>query len=300
MSNVLKREKQIQVLHHLIEGNTLRSTARLTKTHRTAIQNLLVAFGQKCQAFMDSKLRGLTLKHVECDEIWTFVGKKQARLTVDEKRERHDIGDIYVWTALDNETKLIASFVVGKRSADNARRLMMDLASRLRWPSATSSDARNYARPGYQKIVQISSDMFAAYPEAVDLAFGPYVKFGTIRKDYRNATMPYSPSEMVGTERKGIFGISESEIDSICTSHVERNNLTIRTLLKRFTRLSLGFSKKLANLQAAVSVFFAYYNFVWRTRDAINGRERLPAAMLAGVVDRLWSFEDLYDAAMMA
>jgi hypothetical protein len=140
--------------------------------------------------------------------------------------------------------------------------------------------------------------MFAAYPEAVDLAFGPYVKFGTIRKDYRNATMPYTPSEMVGTERKGIFGIGEDEINSICTSHVERNNLTIRTLLKRFTRLSLGFSKKLENLQAACSVFFAYYNFVWRTRDAMNGRERLPAAMLAGVVDRLWTFEDLFDAVM--
>jgi IS1 family transposase len=296
MANVLKREKQIEVLHHLIEGNTLRSTARLTKVHRTAIQNLLVSFGQKCQAFMDAKLRGLTLDHVECDEIWTFCGKKQARLTVDEKRERHDIGDIYVWTALDAETKLIASFVVGKRSADNARKLMMDLASRLKWPTAGESDARNYARPGYAKITQISTDMFAAYPEAVDLAFGPYVKFGTIRKDYRNATMPYTPSEMIGTERRGIFGISESELNTICTSHVERNNLTIRTLMKRFTRLSLGFSKKLANLQAACSVFFAYYNFVWRTRDAINGRERLPAAMLAGVIDKLWSFEDLFDA----
>jgi IS1 transposase len=124
----------------------------------------------------------------------------------------------------------------------------------------------------------------------------PNAKFGTIRKDYRNATMPYTPSEMVGTERKGIFGISESEINTICTSHVERNNLTIRTLLKRFTRLSLGFSKKLENLQAACSMFFAFYNFVWRTREPEGGRLRLPAAMLAGVTDRLWSFEDLFDA----
>ena len=103
---------------------------------------------------------------------------------------------------------------------------------------------------------------------------------------------------MVGTKRRGIFGIREDQINSICTSHVERNNLTIRTLLKRFTRLSLGFSKKLANLQAACSVFFAYYNWVWCTRDAINWRYRLPAAMLAGVTDRLWSFADLYGAVL--
>jgi IS1 family transposase len=296
MANVLKREKQIEVLHHLIEGNTLRSTTRLTGVHRTTIQNLLVDFGARCQQFMDHELRGLTLNHAEVDEIWTFVGKKQSRLTVDERRERHDIGDVYLWTALDAETKLVASHLVGKRSADSARRLMMDLASRLQWPEARSSDARNFERPGYQKIIQISTDGFAPYPEAVDMAFGPYAKFGTIVKDYRNAILPYTPSEIVGTKRRAVFGMNEVEVRSICTSHVERNNLTIRTLLKRFTRLSLGFSKKLANLQAACAMFFAYYNFVWRTRDAINGRYRLPAAMLAGVTDRLWSFEDLFDA----
>ena len=296
MPNVLKREKQIEVLHHLIEGNTLRSTARLCGVHRTTIQNLLVDFGQRCQRFMDRELRSLTLKHVEVDEVWTFVGKKQARLTLDERAERSDLGDVYLWTALDAETKLVASHLVGKRSADNARRLMMDLASRLQWPTAGQSDDRNYNRPGFQKITQISTDGFTAYPEAVDLAFGPYVKFGTIVKDYRNASLPYTPSEMVGTKRKGIFGIPDDEVRSICTSHTERHNLTVRTLLKRFTRLSLGFSKKLANLQAAVSIFMAYYNWVWRTRDAINGRYRLPAAMLAGVTDRLWTFEDLFNA----
>ncbi len=296
MANILKREQQIEVLHHLIEGNTLRSTTRLTGVHRTTIQNLLVSFGDKCQDFLDRELRGLTLAHAEVDEIWTFVGKKQSRLTVDERQERSDIGDIYLWTALDADTKLVASHIVGKRSADNARKLMMDLASRLKWPSPTSSDAQNFAKPGYRKIIQISTDGFSPYPEAVDLAFGPYAKFGTIVKDYRNATLPYTPSEIVGTKRRTVFGMQESEQRSICTSHVERNNLTIRTLLKRFTRLSLGFSKKLANLQAACSLFMAYYNFVWRTRDAINGRYRLPAAMLAGVTDRLWDFDDLYDS----
>ncbi len=214
------------------------------------------------------------------------------------------MGDVYLWTALDQDTKLVASFILGKRSADNARRLMMDLSHRLVFPRPHQSDPHGYQTGGYLHITQLSTDALAAYPEAVDLAFGPYAKFGTIKKDDRNATQPgrYASPEMVGTERKGIFGINEQEERTICTSHVERHNLTIRTLMKRFTRLSLGFSKKLENLEAACAMFLAYYNFVWRTRepDQSNqpGKHRLPAAMAAGVVDRLMSFEDLFDAVM--
>jgi hypothetical protein len=120
MCNILPRSKQIEVLHHLVEGNTLRSTTRLTGVHRTTIMNLMVTFGQRCKAYMDAQLRNLTLDHIEVDEIWTFCVKKQGRLTPDEKARRHDIGDVYLWTALDKETKLVASFIVGKRSADNA------------------------------------------------------------------------------------------------------------------------------------------------------------------------------------
>jgi IS1 family transposase len=301
MANHLPRDKQIEVLHHLVEGNTLRSTARLTGVHRTTIMHLLVSFGRRCKAYLDARLRNLTLEHVEVDEIWTFVGKKQGRLTDEEKAECHDIGDVYLWTALDKDTKLVASFLVGKRSADNARRLMVDLRGRLTMPRPHQSDPHAYQAGGYVHITQISTDGFQAYPEAVDLAFGPYAKYGTIIKDYRNATQPgrYAPPEMVGTERRGVFGIREDEEWSICTSHVERNNLTIRTLLKRFTRLSLGFSKKLENLEAACAVFVAYYNFVWRTRQPDGvGRMRLPAAMMAGVTDRLMSFEELFDAVM--
>ncbi len=182
----------------------------------------------------------------------------------------------------------------------SARRLMKDLAGRLVMPKPHESDPHAYQTRDYLHITQISTDGFAAYPEAVDLAFGPYAKYGQIIKDYRNADQPgrYAPPEMVATERKGIFGINEYEERSICTSHVERHNLTIRTLMKRFTRLSLGFSKKLENLEAACAMFLAYYNFVWRTRDAEEGRTRLPAAMAAGVVDTLWRFEDLFDAVM--
>ena len=240
-------------------------------------------------------LRGLTLRHVEVDEIWTFVYKKQGRLEAEEKVERFDIGDIYLWTCLDQDTKLIASFVVGKRSADNARRLMVDLRERLVMPSPAQSDQTG----SYLKITQISTDGFAAYPEAVDLAFGPYVKYGQIIKDYRNADQPgrYAPPEMIGTERRRVFAMNEGEERTICTSHVERHNLTIRTLMQRFTRLSLGFSKKLENLEAAVAMFMAYYNFVWRTRKpGRSGRYRVPAAVAAGVIPNLWTFNDLFNA----
>ena len=198
MANHLPREKQIEVLHHLVEGNTLRSTARLSGVHRTTIMNLMVKFGTACKAYMDAQLRGLTLRHVEVDEIWTFVAKKQGRLEAEEKAECFDKGDVYVWTALDQDTKLIASFVVGKRSADNARKLMTDLSRRMVMPDARQSD-----RTGtFVRITQISTDGFAAYPEAVDLAFGPYAKYGQIIKDYRNHDQPgrYGPPEMVGTE----------------------------------------------------------------------------------------------------
>jgi len=262
--------------------------------------NLMVKFGAACKRYMDAQLRGLTLRHVEVDEIWTFVGKKQGRLTPEEKAECYDMGDVYLWTALDQDTKLVPSFVVGKRSADNARKLMVDLSHRLTMPKPHQSDPHGFKAGGYVYITQLSTDGFAAYPEAVDLAFGPYAKYGQIIKDYRNATQPgrYAPPEMIGTERKGIFGIREDEERTICTSHVERHNLTIRTLMKRFTRLSLGFSKKLENLEAACAMFLAYYNFVWRTHDVLGERTRLPAAMAAGVVDRLMSFEDLFDAVM--
>jgi IS1 family transposase len=294
MANVLPREKRISVLHHLVEGNTLPSTTRLTGVHRTTIQNLLVDFGEQCQAYMDRTMRGLSLTHVECDEIWTFVAKKQSRLTVTEREERADIGDVYLWTALDAETKLVASYVVGKRSADNARRLMTDLASRLSFPKPHAGDAHAYQPAQRLYITQVSTDGFPGYPEAVDLAFGGHARYGIIIKEYRNATMNYTPSEIVGTQRRPVTG--ELTPWAICTSHVERHNLTIRTLMKRFTRLSLGFSKKLENLEAACAMFLCFYNFCWRTRLPLkSGRLRKPAAMAAGVADRLWSFDDMYD-----
>jgi hypothetical protein len=136
------------------------------------------------------------------------------------------------------------------------------------------------------------------------LPFGPYARLGTIQKDYRNATMLDTPSEIVGTIRRAVFGMQPDEMDSICTSHVERHNMTSRTLMKRFTRLGLGFSKKIDNHAAAIAGFLAFDNFVWRTRQSDEGgqpgRLRPTAAMMVGVKDRLWTFEDLFEAAMAA
>ncbi len=302
MCNTHKPERQKRVLHMLLEGDSIRSTERITGFHRDTICRLVVRFGKACKSFLDQHLHGPTLNHIEVDEIWTFVGKKQGRLTPEEKAERYDIGGVYLWTCLDKNTKLVASFLVGKRSADNARKLMVDLAHRLVMPEPHASDPHGYKPGGYLHITQISTDGFNGYPEAVDLAFGPYVKYGQIIKDYRNVDQPgrYAPPEMIATERKGIFGITEQNERTICTSHIERHNLTIRALMKRFTHLCLGFSKKLENLEAACAMFLAYYNFCWRTRypdhSGKPGKRRPPAAVMAGVVPSLWKFDDLFKA----
>lgn len=299
MANVLPHDTRKMILRLLCEGNSLRSASRITGCHTRTIGNLMLQFGTICETFLAENVKGLSLRHVEVDEVWTFVGKKQARLTTDERAERHDIGDVYLWTCLDQDTKLLASYTVGKRSADMARRLMTDLAKRMELPKPHESDRHHYAEGSHRTVIQISTDGFAAYPEAVDLAFGPYAKYGQIIKEYRNAAMAYTPSEMVGTVRRSIRGLDKSEERSICTSHVERNNLTVRTFLRRFTRLSLGFSKKLEYLAAACGMFVAYYDFVWRTRHSDRsgrpGKLRPTAAMMAKVTDHLWTFDELYE-----
>jgi IS1 family transposase len=297
MANVLKKERQMQALELLTNGCSIRATERVTGIHRDTICRLVVRFGDACRVFLDRQMNDLELTHVEVDEIWTFVGKKQARLTTDERAERSDIGDVYLWIGVDHPTRLVPSFILGKRSADMARRFMLDLAGRLVAPqNPHQSDDHAYNRPGYRPIVQISTDGFPAYPEAVDLAFGPYAKFGTIIKDYRNAQIIYTPSEMVGAKRRGVFGIGDHEERTICTSHVERHNLTTRTFMKRFNRLTLGFSKKLENLAAATAMYIAFYNYCWRPRKPGKTGKRFPTpCMMAGITEKPWSFAELFE-----
>jgi len=288
-----------QALRLLVEGMSIRATERSTGIHRDTLCKLVVLFGEACRRFLDERMHGLKLSHLQFDEQWTWVGRKQARLTTDEKAQRHDVGDVYIWTCIDQKTKLMPSFMLGKRSADNARRFLMDVAGRLIFPNSFSSDAHAFADGTYKPIVQISTDAFAGYREAVDLAFGPYVKFGQIRKEFRNARMLYTPSEMVGTKRTGIRGIGDREKRTICTSHVERLNGTQRVFLKRLNRLTLCFSKKLRNLEAAFGMFAAYYNFTWQTRmPGKSGKKRPSAAMMAGLTGHVWSFDELFDVAL--
>jgi len=211
-------------LRLLVEGMSIRATERTTGVARNTICKLLVYFGDKCREFLDQRMRNLRLEHLQFDEQWTYIAKKQSRLTLLERERLYDAGDVYLWTCIDQKTKLMPSFRVGKRSADNARRFLLDVAGRLVWPDTRphASDAHAWKPEGYTPVTQISTDGFPAYPEAVDLAFGPYVKFGTIIKEYRNAAMIYTPSEMVGTKRTGIKGISGRQQRTICTSHVER------------------------------------------------------------------------------
>jgi len=230
------------VLRLLTEGMSIRATEWTTGVHRDTICKLIVLFGNVCREFLDQRMRGLRRSHLQFDEQWTFVGKRQSRLTMTERETCSDKGDIFLWTCVDQRTKLMPSFIVGKRSADNARRFMMDVASRLMFPNAHDSDRHAYMAGGYRIVVQISTDGFSPYPEAVDLAFGPYVKYGTIVKDYRNASIIYTPSEMVGTKRTGIREIKGRETRTICTSHIERLNGAQRLFLKRLNRLTLCFS----------------------------------------------------------
>jgi IS1 family transposase len=244
------------------------------QTNIPSVLRQLTWAGQHCAALLEGKLQGLKCRHLECDEIWTFCQKKQANLTIEERAERHDIGDVYLWTAQDQDSRLIAHHLLGKRSADNARRFMVQLADNLMQPDG------GYGTP------QISVDGFAAYPEAVDLAFGRDCKLGVIIKEYRNSRLQYDPSEIVGTKRMRMRGAIEDR--SICTSHVERNNLTIRTFMRRFTRLAIGFSRKLSNLEAACNLHMAYFNFCWRP-----GEMRVTPAQAAGIADHCWTFDEL-------
>jgi transposase-like protein/IS1 family transposase len=287
------------VLRLLTEGMSIRATERTTGVDRNTICKLLVFFGDACQRFLDERMQGLTLSHLQFDEQWTYVAKKQSRLTTDERAERHDVGDVFLWTCIDQRTKLMPAFLIGKRSADNARRFMSDVASRLEWPKPHASDAHNFQSGGYKPIVQISTDGFAGYPEAIDLAFGPYVKYGQCIKNFRNANMIYTPSEMIGTERKPIRGIGDRERRTISTSHIERLNGTQRVFMKRLNRLTLCFSKKLRNLEAAFAMFAAYYNFCWQTRKpGKSGAKRATAAMMAKVAGHVWSFDELFAAVL--
>jgi IS1 family transposase len=220
-------------------------------------------------------MRNLKLSHIQADEIWTFVGCKQDKL----KKAlviTPGMGDQYVYVAFDQDTKLIVTYAIGKRNKEVTRAFMYDLADRI-----------------ITEHPQLSTDGFNAYPAAVKAAFGDEVAYGQIIKEFAESPQPgrYGPPVMVASERRQITGLSDIELQSICTSHVERNNLTIRTFVRRFTRLSLGFSKKLENLAAAFALHTAHYNFC-----RVHSKLRVTPAMEAGITDHVWELGELLAA----
>ena len=271
--NKLNSQKQEMIITQLIEGSSVRSTERITDVHRDTILRLMVRVGNACQKMMDEKLRNLTCGKIQVDEIWCYVGKKQRHL-----KETDDIrqcGDFWTWVAIDADSKLVPAHKVGKRDFYMATQFIDDLSSRL------------------TNRVQLSSDMLSLYIEAVESAFGENVDYGQIVKSYETEHIGpgrYSPPHVISAERKSIMG--DPSFNNISTSYIERQNLTMRMSMRRFTRLTNAFSKKLENLKAAVALHFAHYNFV-----RIHRTHRVTPAMEAKVENRLWTIGDLVELA---
>jgi len=273
MANVLSTDKQIAVIGALAEGSSIRSIERITGVHRDTIMRLGVKVGQGCTTLLDAKMRDLPCNRLEFDEIWGFIGKKEKHVTVDDDSE---CGDAWTFCAVDSETKLVPAFKVGKRDAATANAFVQDVASRMR------------------NRVQISTDGLRAYVEAVEKAFGSEVDYAQIVKTYGYEEVSnnrrYSAPEFVSSEKKVIVG--QPNVSLISTSYIERLNATTRLHMRRLTRLTLAFSKKRENFEAAVGLHFAYYNFVKRHNSL-----RCTPAMAAGVERDFWSVADLLEAA---
>jgi IS1 family transposase len=274
MANVLPTEKQVAVLRALAEGMSVRSTERMLDVSRETVLSLLVRVGDGCERLLDTTMRDIACNRIEVDEIWSFVAKKQRHVTDEDNTAV--VGDTWVWIAIDPESKLVPCYRVGKRDAATANAFAADLAARLR------------------NRVQISSDGLNLYVDAIERAFGARVDYGQIVKAYEAEPLGpgrYSPPMVVSVEKTVVAG--RPDPDRICTSIVERQNLSMRMATRRFTRLTNGFSKKLRNHRAAVALWFAHYNLV-----RVHGTTRVTPAMASGIVNSVWSLEDLLDAAL--
>jgi IS1 family transposase len=275
MANVLPKDKQIAIINMLAEDSSMRAISRITGVHQDTICRLGVRVGRGCAKILDAKMRDLTCRFLQFDEIWGFIGKKEKHLSTDDDPT---LGDVWTFCAIDAETKLVPPYKCGKRTHVTANAFVSDVASRLK------------NRP------QISSDGLRAYVEAVENAFGMDVDFGMIIKNYgidkgeHHQERRYSAPEVTSMQKMVVAGYPNPDL--ISTSHIERLNGTTRLHMRRLTRLTYAFSKKLENFDAAVALHFAYYNFV-RTHKTI----RMTPAMAAGIERNFWTVGDLVEAA---
>jgi IS1 family transposase len=269
--NRLSLEKRTQILKCLVEGNSIRATTRICDVSKNTVTKLLVEVGEACLKYQDEHLRNISCKRIQCDEIWAFCYAKEKNVPAD-KKGQFGYGDVYTWTGISADSKLMVSWMVGKRDAQTAHWFVSDLAERL------------------ANRVQLTTDGLRVYVDAIEAQFGANIDYAMLVKLYGESSEAtekrYSPAKYVSSEKKRITGLPDP--DHISTSYVERNNLTMRMGMRRFTRLTNGFSKKVENLAHAVSLHFMYYNFV-----RIHQSLRVTPAMEAGVTDHLWTVEDI-------
>jgi IS1 family transposase len=270
MANVLKADKRVAVIAALCEGNSVNSTCRMTGVAKNTVLKLLVDLGTVCAVYMDETLRDLPCKRLQVDEIWAFVHAK-AKNVPTEKRGTFGYGDVWTFTAIDAETKLVPSFLVGLRDSATATEFCMDLASRM------------------ASRIQLTTDGHKMYLSAVEAGFGGAVDYAMLNKLYASSQEEtrYSPAVCIGCEKKAVQG--DPDPRHVSTSYVERQNLTMRMSMRRFTRLTNAFSKKVENLIAAVAVHYMYYNFA-RPHMSLKGKT---PAQAAGVTTRQWTVQDI-------
>jgi IS1 family transposase len=273
--NKLPKSKRVQILSALAEGCSLRSTSRMAGVSINTVTKLLVDAGKVCAEYQHRVMRNLPCSRLELDEIWSFCYSKQKNVPADHAGE-WGYGDVWTWTAIDADTKLIPSWLVGWRDGCHAIEFVKDLASRL------------VCR------VQVTTDGLKAYLEAIEEGFGGAVDYAMLIKMYgpegskKSPEARYSPGECCGIETKVITGSPDE--DHISTSYAERQNLTMRMRMRRFTRLTNAFSKKIENLEHAVALYFFHYNFIAR-----HVTLRMPPALKAGVADHWWTMDELVD-----
>jgi IS1 family transposase len=270
--NKLNIQKRVQILSCLVEGNSIRSTARITGTSKNTVVKLLCDLGAACAEYQDKVMRNLDCKRVQCDEIWSFCYAKEKNVPAD-KKGQFGYGDVWTWTAIDADTKLVPAWFVGNRDSETAKTFIEDLKSRLK------------------NRVQLTTDGNSTYLQAVEEAFGCEIDYAMLIKLY--GTEPegekrYSPAKCLGAEKHKIMGNPDSR--HISTSFAERQNLTMRMSMRRFTRLTNAFSKKIDNLVHSLSIYFMYYNF-----GRIHKSLRVTPAMEAKVADHVWSLEEIVD-----
>lgn len=268
--NRLNTDQRCRVIACLVEGNSIRATCRMTGVAKNTVLKLLAELGAACAVFQDKSLRDLRCKRIQCDEIWSFVGMKRANVP-QERWGDPTVGDQWTWTALDADSKLVVSWRVGARSAEIAHDFISDLAGRL------------------AHRVQLTTDGYNLYLGAVEDAFGEDIDYAMLVKLYA-ADMPsdarYSPPVCTGARKQRISG--DPVAAHVSTSYVERQNLTMRMSMRRFTRLTNAFSKKVENLRHAVALHFMHYNFA-----RVHQTLRVTPAMEAGVSDHVWSIAEI-------